>query len=295
MERGANLEQKTERLIERLKSCGSLAVALSGGVDSATLAKAAGLALGGKAVAVTARSELLAAEELADARKAAEAAGLRHVVLDARDLDNPQIVANDRERCYYCKRGRFQKLCAWVEENGFAFVADGSNLDDGQDYRPGLRAIAELAPRVISPFVECGWTKADIRARARAWGLSVAEKPSAACLASRVEYGLPLTAERLAQVEAAEEFLRPFAPGQLRVRHHGNLARVEAEPEAMAGIVARREEIAEKLRAIGFSYVTLDLLGYRMGSTNEALGREAPPDGDGKKLRGDARETAGAR
>ena len=295
MERGANLEQKTERLIERLKSCGSLAVALSGGVDSATLAKAAGLALGGKAVAVTARSELLAAEELADARKAAEAAGLRHVVLDARDLDDPQIVANDQERCYYCKRGRFQKLCAWAEENGFAFVADGSNLDDGQDYRPGLRAIAELAPRVISPFVECGWTKADIRARARAWGLSAAEKPSAACLASRVEYGLPLTAERLAQVEAAEEFLRPFAPGQLRVRHHGNLARVEAEPEAMAGIVARREEIAAKLRAIGFSYVTLDLGGYRMGSTNEALRREAPPDGDGKKLRGDARETAGAR
>jgi uncharacterized protein len=295
MERGANLEQKTERLIERLKSCGSLAVALSGGVDSATLAKAAGLALGGKAVAVTARSELLAAEELADARKAAEAAGLRHVVLDARDLDDPQIVANDRERCYYCKRGRFQKLCAWAEENGFAFVADGSNIDDGKDYRPGLRAIAELAPRVISPFVECGWTKADIRARARAWGLSTAEKPSAACLASRVEYGLPLTAERLAQVEAAEEFLRPFAPGQLRVRHHGNLARVEAEPEAMAGIVARREEIAEKLKAIGFSYVTLDLLGYRMGSTNEALGREDAPDGDGKKLRGDARETAGAR
>ena len=184
MERGAKVEKKTAQLIERLKTCGSLAVALSGGVDSATLAKAAGLALGDKAVAVTARSELLAAEELADARKTAEAAGLRHVVLDVRDLDDPQIVANDKERCYYCKRGRFQKLCAWAEENGFAFVADGSNLDDGADYRPGMRAIRELAPKVISPFVECGWTKEDIRARARAWGLPVAEKPSAACLAS---------------------------------------------------------------------------------------------------------------
>ena len=149
------MEKKTAQLIERLKTCGSLVVALSGGLDSATLAKAAGLALGDKAVAVTARSELLAAEELADARKTAEAAGLRHVVLDVRDLDDPQIVANDKERCYYCKRGRFQKLCAWAEENGFAFVADGSNLDDGADYRPGMRAIRELAPKVISPFVEC--------------------------------------------------------------------------------------------------------------------------------------------
>lgn len=293
MERGAKVEKKTVQLIERLKTCGSLVVALSGGVDSATLAKAAGLALGDSAVAVTARSELLAAEELADARKTAEAAGLRHVVLDVRDLDDPQIVANDKERCYYCKRGRFQKLCAWAEENGFAFVADGSNLDDGADYRPGMRAIAELAPKVISPFMECGWTKADIRARARAWGLSVAEKPSAACLASRIAYDLPLTAERLAQVEAAEKVLRPFAPGQLRVRHHGNLARIEAEPEAMEGIVARREEITAKIKALGFSYVTLDLGGYRMGSTNEVLWREDSPDGDGKRMRGDVRETAG--
>ena len=265
------MEKKTMQLLERLKSCGSLVVALSGGVDSSTLAKAASLALGDKAVAVTARSELLAAEELADARKAAEAAGLRHVVLDACDLEDPQIVANDKERCYYCKRGRFQKLCAWAEENGFAFVADGSNLDDGKDYRPGMRAIEELAPKVISPFVECGWRKAEIRAQARAWGLFVAEKPSAACLASRVEYGLSLTAERLAQVEAAEKILRPFVPGQLRVRHHGKLARIEVEPEAMAEVMARREEIAAKIKALGFSYAALDLGGYRMGSANEAL------------------------
>ncbi|MBP5199558.1 MAG: ATP-dependent sacrificial sulfur transferase LarE, partial [Schwartzia sp.] len=258
------MEQKLEALLDRLKACGSLVVALSGGVDSSTLAKAAALALGDKDVAVTARSELLAAEELADAKAMAKAAGIRHLVVDAHDLDDADIVKNDKERCYYCKRGRFQKLCAYAKENGFAFVADGGNLDDKGDYRPGMRAIEELAPTVISPFMECGWTKADIRAQARAWGLSVADKPSAACLASRVEYGLSLTPERLAQVEKAERIIRPFAKGQLRVRHHGNLARLEAEPEAFPEVTAHRKEIAETLKGLGFLNVTLDLVGYRM-------------------------------
>ena len=266
-----DMEEKLEALLTRLEACGSLVVALSGGVDSSTLAKAASLALGDKAVAITARSELLAADELADAKAMAKAAGIRHLVVDAHDLDNPELAANDKNRCYYCKRGRFQKLVAWARENGFAHVADGGNLDDMGDFRPGMRAIEELAPIVISPFMECGWTKADIRAQARAWGLAVAEKPSAACLASRVEYGLTLTPERLAQVESAERIVRAFAKGQLRVRHHGRLARIEAEPEAMRPIVEHREEITERLKETGFLYVTLDLGGYRMGSTNEAL------------------------
>ena len=265
------MEEKLRALISRLRACDSLVVALSGGVDSSTLAKAAALALGEKAVAITARSEMLSVEELADAEAMARAAGIRHVVVDAHDLDNPDVVKNDKERCYYCKRGRFEKLCAWARENGFAYVADGGNLDDKGDYRPGMRAIEELAPTVISPFMECGWTKADIRAQARAWGLAVADKPSAACLASRVEYGLPLTAERLAQIEKAETILRTFVKGQLRVRHHGNLARIEAEPNAFQEILTRREEIVAALKKIGFTYVTLDLVGYRMGSTNEAL------------------------
>lgn len=266
-----NLEKKLESLLDRLKACGSLVVALSGGVDSSTLAKAASLALGEKAVAVTARSELLSAEELADAKAMAKAAGIRHLVVDAHDLDDADIVKNDKERCYYCKRGRFQKLCAFAKENGFAFVADGGNLDDKGDYRPGMRAIEELAPTVISPFMECGWTKADIRAQARAWGLSVADKPSAACLASRIEYGLPLTPERLSQVEKAEAVLRPFVKGQLRVRHHGNLARIEVEQKSLHEVMAHRGEISEKLKELGFTYATLDLGGYRMGSANEAL------------------------
>lgn len=267
------MAEKLCALLDRLKACGSLVVALSGGVDSSTLAKAAAMALGEKAVAVTARSELLSADELADAAAMARAAGIRHIVVDAHDLDNPDVVRNDKDRCYYCKRGRFEKLCAWAKENGFAHVADGGNLDDKGDYRPGMRAIAELSPTVISPFMDCGWTKADIRAQARAWGLAVADKPSAACLASRVAYGLPLTAARLVQVEAAEKLVRPFVNGQLRVRHHDNLARIEAEPDAFAAVMAHREEIVEKLKALGFLYVTLDLGGYRMGSTNEALSK----------------------
>lgn len=266
-----NVEQKLEKLLDRLKACGSLVVALSGGVDSSVLAKAAAIALGDKAAAITARSELLSADEMTDAEAMARAAGIRHIIVDTHDLDDPRIVKNDKERCYYCKRGRFQKLVAWAKENGFAYVADGSNLEDKGDYRPGMKAIEELAPAVISPFMECGWGKADIRAQARAWGLSVADKPSAACLASRVEYGLPLTAERLGAVEAAEKILRPFAKGQLRVRHHGNLARIEAEPDTFRDIIAHREEIAAALKKLGFTYTALDLVGYRTGSTNEAL------------------------
>ena len=149
------MEQKLENLLGRLKACGSLVIALSGGVDSSTLAKAASVALGDKAVAVTARSELLSADELADAKAMARASGIRHIIVDARDLDDSQIVKNDKERCYYCKRGRFQKLVAWARENGFAFVADGGNLDDKNDYRPGMKAIEELAPTVISPQAQC--------------------------------------------------------------------------------------------------------------------------------------------
>ena len=265
------MAEKLCALLDRLKACGSLVVALSGGVDSSTLAKAAAMALGEKAVAVTARSELLSADELADAAAMARAAGIRHIVLDAHDLDNSDVVRNDKDRCYYCKRGRCETLCAWAKENGFAYVADGGNLDDKGDYRPGMRAVEELAPTVISPFMECGWTKADIRAQARTWGLAVADKPSAACLASRVEYGLSLTPERLAQVENAEKIIRPFAKGQLRIRHHGNLARIEAEAGAFREIMAHREEIAAALKSLGFNYTTLDLVGYRTGSTNEVL------------------------
>ena len=262
--------EKTEALLQKLRSYPSLAVALSGGVDSSVLTRAAVLALGERAVAVTASSELLAAEELADAKAVAALAGIRHEILPAHDLAVPELVANDAERCYYCKKSRFTAMLAWAAAEGYAYVAEGSNLDDRGDYRPGMRAVAAL-PHVVSPFMECGWTKADIRRQAREWELPVWDKPSAACLASRIEYGISITAGRLQQVEQAERVLRAWSHGQLRVRHHGALARIEAEEPAMAELLAHRAEITAKLRALGFTYVTLDLTGYRMGSQNEIL------------------------
>ncbi len=262
---------KLEKLIDTLKGYESLVIALSGGVDSSLLTMAAGKALGDRVVAITASSELLSEEELQDAKAMSEFAGVRHIVLEANDLNNAELVANDKNRCYYCKKGRFNALCSWAEEHGFKHVAEGSNLDDSGDYRPGMRAIHELEPVVVSPYMECGWNKADIRKQAKEWGLSVWDKPSAACLASRVEYGISLTPERLSQVEKAEIFLRPMVKGQLRVRHHGSIARVEVDASSMDQVFKRRAEINKELKRLGFSYVTLDLSGYRMGSQNEVL------------------------
>lgn len=262
--------EKLEILLEKLRSYESLVIALSGGVDSSVLTQAAARALGNRAVAVTAVSELLTAAELEDARACAALAGIQHEILPAGDLDVPDIVRNDKERCYYCKKSRFGKLTQWAQQNGYAFVAEGSNLDDRGDYRPGMKAIAEL-PTVVSPFMECGWNKRDIRRQAKEWGLPVWDKPSAACLASRLAYGIPLTAERLQQVEQAEAYLRPFVQGQLRVRHHGELARIEVEASQLPLVLGQHEKITAALRKLGFSYVTLDLAGYRMGSQNEIL------------------------
>ena len=255
----------------RLRDYGQMAVALSGGVDSAVLAKAAALVLGARAVAVTLVSSFTSTEEQAAARETAKSVGIRQIELETRELADPRVAANDGERCYYCKRDRFEALSLWAQREGFAPVGEGSHRDDQGAYRPGMRAVAELFPRVVSPFLAAGWGKAEIRRQAKRWGLSVWDKPSAACLASRVAYGLPLTAERLAMVEAAERAVRPFAAGQLRVRHHDALARIEAEPTALPHLLAHREEITTALRAVGFSYVTLDLAGYRMGSTHEVL------------------------
>ena len=263
------MEAKTESLLALLKSYGSAVVALSGGVDSMTLAKAAYLALGEKAVAVTAESELVSAEEREDARTGARSIGIRHVWLEADDLSWPEVRKNDRERCYYCKRYRMEKIISWARGEGFAVVVDGSNVSDGSDYRPGARALRELG--VHSPLAECGFTKEEVRKLARNWGLEVWDKPSAACLASRVSYGLELTPERLRRIDEAEQFLKELGvSGQMRVRDHGNLARIEVADDMWALAAAHREKIAGRLRELGFAYVTLDMTGYRMGSQNEA-------------------------
>lgn len=280
---GADLESEVEerlRGVHRLlEAMGDVAVMLSGGVDSALLAALAHEALGRHAVAVTIESPLLSADERADAGRLAAQVGIRHEVLPMDELEDAGFVANPRDRCYLCKRMRLEAVVRWAAERGVPWVLDGSNADDRGDYRPGMKALAEFSS-VRSPLLEVGMTKAEVRAAARAMGLFTWNKPARACLASRIPYGEPVTAEALRRVEAAERFLEDILPpsAQFRVRAHGDLARVEAEDQDLPRVLARREAVAEGLRAVGFRYVSLDLVGYRMGSLNEALDQGAAKD-----------------
>lgn len=269
-------EDKLEKLNARLREAKRIVVAFSGGVDSSVLLKAARDVLGREnVIAITACSELLPVEELEDAKTVAKLADAQHLIVEAHDLDDADVVRNDKNRCYYCKRRRFSMLVDWAKEHGFPYVADGTNVDDTGDYRPGMKAIEELHPYVISPLTEAGWGKADIRRQAKAWGLPVWDKPSAACLASRVAYDIPLSAPKLRAIARVEQFIRQHVPqkGQLRVRHHGNLARIEADETLLEEIFAARKEIQAFARQEGFLYVTLDLAAYRMGSQNAVLAK----------------------
>lgn len=280
---GTDLESEVEdRLLEvrrLLEAMGEVAVMLSGGVDSALLAALAHEALGRHAMAVTIESPLLSADERADAGRLAAQVGIRHEVLPMDELEDAGFVANPWDRCYLCKRMRLEAVVRWAAERGIPWVLDGANADDLRDYRPGMKALAEFSS-VRSPLLEVGMTKAEVRAAARAMGLFTWNKPARACLASRIPYGELVTAEALRRVEAAERFLEGILPpaAQFRVRAHGDLARVEAEDQDLPRVLARREAVAEGLRAVGFRYVTLDLVGYRMGSLNEALDQGAAKD-----------------
>ena len=273
-----SIENKKEKLLAILKELDRAAVAFSGGADSTLLAAAAFRALGEKAVAVTVVSPTLPARERADAETWGKKTGIRHVLLPLSELDDPAFAANDSERCYHCKKFRFEALLTWARERGIPWVLDGSNRDDLRDYRPGMRAIAELKG-VRSPLLEAGFTKRDIRALSKEWELPSWEKPASACLASRIAYGIPLTEKALKQVELGEEILRSFCPPntQIRLRHHGFLARIEAPSELLPLLAApeRAGKIGESLAALGFSFSTLDLAGYRMGSMNELLPESA--------------------
>ena len=262
---------KLERLRAALRKLGSAAVAFSSGVDSTFLLRVAHEELGENVVAVTARSHSFPKRELDEAAAFCAREGVRHEIIDSEELDIPGFAENPPDRCYHCKKAIFGKLVAFAQANGLAAVLEGSNMDDDGDYRPGRRAIMELG--VASPLHDAGLTKAEIRALSKRMGLPTADKPSFACLASRFPYGERITAGGLERVERAEQWLMDAGLGlaQLRVRSHGDMARIEVPPADIPRLATRAEEIAAALKSFGFTSVALDLQGYRTGSLNETL------------------------
>ena len=274
------LSQKKARLDALLSAMGSALVAFSGGVDSTFLATVARDLLGDRAVAVTALSPSVPQSEAADAAALAGLIGIRHITIETRELDSADYVNNTPARCYYCKDELFGRLRSLAEGMGLACVLDGSNCDDEGDYRPGRRAAARHGVR--SPLLEAGLSKDDIRALSRERGLPTWDKPAMACLASRLPYGTPITEDALKQVEAAEAFLRSLGIRLLRVRHHGDVARIEVDRAGRDALLREenRQAVVERLRSLGYLYVTVDLAGFRSGSLNEGLGRAAPNKGE---------------
>ncbi|HTQ39704.1 MAG TPA: ATP-dependent sacrificial sulfur transferase LarE [Pirellulales bacterium] len=264
--------EKTEKLLALLRSYGSCAVAFSGGVDSAVVAKAAQLALGQKAVAVTGVSASLAEGELEAARQIAQQIGIRHEVLQTDEFADANYTSNPAIRCYFCKTELYEQLEPLAAQLGLAVIVNGANVDDAGDWRPGMKAAGEH--RVRSPLLECGFTKQDVRALAAEWNLPVWDKPASPCLSSRVAYGEEVSTARLQMIDRAEQLLRSLGLRTVRVRYHkGDLARLEVPSEAIATLAEPkiREYLSTELKLLGFKYVTLDLEGFRSGSQNEAL------------------------
>ena len=265
------LEQKYELLKEYIKSLGSVAVAFSGGVDSTFLLRTAHDVLGDKVLAVTASSCSFPERELREARKFCSENGIAHEVCESEELDIDGFRQNPVNRCYLCKHELFEKMMDIAAKKGFENVAEGSNMDDMGDYRPGLQAIAEL--EVISPLRAAGLYKEEIRQLSKQLGLPTWDKPSFACLASRFVYGETINEEKLGMVDRAEQLMIDLGFRQVRVRIHDKLARIEVLPEEIERVTQPdiRKKINDGFRKYGFAYVTLDLAGYRTGSMNETL------------------------
>ena len=268
------LNDKKQKLKAYLQSLGSLAVAYSGGVDSSFLLKSAQEALGDKVIAVTARSATYPERELEEAEKFCKRFGIRHEVIVSEELDIEGFKNNPLNRCYLCKHELFEKIRQVARRESIAYIAEGSNCDDLSDYRPGLRAAKDMG--ILSPLRYAELTKQDIRELSKDMGLETWNKPSFACLSSRIPYGEEITRDKLQMIDRAERFLMDLGFRQVRVRHHGDIARIEIAKTELPRVFEENlaDQINGRLREIGFLYVTLDLNGYRTGSMNAVLDQE---------------------
>lgn len=264
----AGLNDKLVLLQNNLKNMEKVLIAYSGGVDSTFLLKVAHDVLGKNAIAVTARSSLFPERELQEAKNFCREYGIEQLIVDSDELDDPEFGKNPVNRCYLCKKRLFGKLIALAAELGIKYLAEGSNLDDLDDFRPGRKALTEFA--VHSPLLEAGLSKQEIRELSKEYGLPTWDKPSYACLASRIPYGEVITGEKLNKVELAEQYLLDLGFRQVRVRHHGDVARIEVSPEDCRRIFEQQlaNQIYEAFSKIGFPFTALDLRGYRSGSMN---------------------------
>jgi uncharacterized protein len=267
-------ENKLEQLQNYIKELGSVAIAFSSGVDSTFLLKVAHDVLGDKAIAVTARSCSFPKRELDEAKAFCQKEGIKHFICDSEELEIEGFSQNPPNRCYLCKRELFEKIIDIAKENDIKYVAEGSNMDDNGDYRPGLIAVAEL--EVKSPLRAVGLSKAEIRTLSKELGLPTWDKQSFACLSSRFVYGESITEEKLNMVDKAEQLLLDMGFHQIRVRIHDKLARIEVDPCEFEKLIEKdtREEIVSKFKSYGFTYVSMDLAGYRMGSMNDTLKKD---------------------
>lgn len=268
------LHIKKQKLQDYIKSLGTLAVAFSGGVDSSFLLKCAHEVLGDNVLAVTARSSTFPQRELLESIEFAKSYGIRHELIDSEEIDIRGYAENPADRCYYCKNELFSKIRKLSTEKGLKYMAEGSNMDDLGDFRPGLKAASELG--AVSPLRFAGLNKEEIRILSKEMGLPTWDKPSFACLASRVPYGQRITREKLGVIDQAEQFLMDLGFRQVRVRHHGDIARIELVKTDMPKVFENGlyEKIYSKIKELGFTYVTLDLKGYSTGSMNSVLDKK---------------------